>query len=803
MTFLNGLLAFGAAAFTIPLLIHLLHRSRFQTVDWGAMHLLQSSKNVNSRRVQWQQWLLLLLRCLLPVLLALAMSRPLFQSWLTSGDSSSVSLAIVIDDSLSMFANDASDLKKQDAQQRTQTRFEHAIQSAVEMLESLPAGSDAAVVFAGGKPESLDSHAPEALAAQLRQTAARQQPSGDLNIDQAIRDALVWLDKSSNPRRQVILASDFQANEWDSQSEARLTEVRDLIRKQSVAPELTFLQVGQALNTSGESAPGNLSVASISVTPTLIPNEREVTILSTIVNHEPTAYESVRVSVTANDFEIDRQEVTIAPKASTQIRTRWTPKQSGYNVLRVQIQREDVLMADNVRSQVAVVQPPISILLVDGDRRGEAMQSETDFLRLALSPFSLLQAEKGDLFVTKTIQPHELTEQLLESYRAVIMCNVPEVAEAQQNWLRDFAKKGNGVIFFLGDRVRVDQYQSWPTIANNGLRIANFSQRTKVATAKPEDTPATATASDAESDTANQEAGSRIRIQPIDLAPIREMSAISLGSLAKTRFEHRMPITLEPLAAAPPFNASVAMRFEDDQAWILESRLEEGRCIWISTACDDDDSNLPSRPAFVPFIQKLVAYAANLSKGDTTLNVGDEWRYELAKQTKPNQPSQAGKPSKALVYRPDGKATTVEIDERGQFVFSDTRLLGTYVVRAMPENVNESKDTKAESDSSSEILAACNVTSEPSTRKESELAGLINEDLTQLAGTWSAAVANNPKELLSASRTQWHGREIWTWLWSLLVVCFLAEIAVQQWQSPRLRGPRPATKPSTDRGARA
>ncbi|MFY8201350.1 MAG: BatA domain-containing protein, partial [Pirellula staleyi] len=77
MTFLNGLLAFGAAAFTIPLLIHLLHRNRYVTLDWGAMHLLQFSRSVNAKRVQWQQLLLLFLRCLLPILLALAMSRPL------------------------------------------------------------------------------------------------------------------------------------------------------------------------------------------------------------------------------------------------------------------------------------------------------------------------------------------------------------------------------------------------------------------------------------------------------------------------------------------------------------------------------------------------------------------------------------------------------------------------------------------------------------------------------------------------------------------------------------------------------
>lgn len=33
MTFLNGALAFGALAFVIPLIIHILNRSRFRTVE--------------------------------------------------------------------------------------------------------------------------------------------------------------------------------------------------------------------------------------------------------------------------------------------------------------------------------------------------------------------------------------------------------------------------------------------------------------------------------------------------------------------------------------------------------------------------------------------------------------------------------------------------------------------------------------------------------------------------------------------------------------------------------------------------
>ena len=76
MTFLNGVLAFGALAFAIPLFIHIFNRSRFRTVQWGAMHLLESVIKVNHRRFRIDQLILLLVRCAIPVLLALSLARP-------------------------------------------------------------------------------------------------------------------------------------------------------------------------------------------------------------------------------------------------------------------------------------------------------------------------------------------------------------------------------------------------------------------------------------------------------------------------------------------------------------------------------------------------------------------------------------------------------------------------------------------------------------------------------------------------------------------------------------------------------
>ena len=76
MTFLNTALLSGLALVGIPILIHLLHRRRVKIIRWGAMHLLDAAFRANTRRLKFEHLLLLLVRCLIPVLLALCMARP-------------------------------------------------------------------------------------------------------------------------------------------------------------------------------------------------------------------------------------------------------------------------------------------------------------------------------------------------------------------------------------------------------------------------------------------------------------------------------------------------------------------------------------------------------------------------------------------------------------------------------------------------------------------------------------------------------------------------------------------------------
>ncbi len=774
MTLLNGLLAFGAAAFTVPLIIHLLHRSRYQTIEWGAMHLLQASKNLNSRRIQWQQLLLLLLRCALPVLLALAMSRPLLQSFGGANGQAAVSLAIIIDDSMSMFATSHLD------DPNSKTLFSVACNSAAEILNKLPAGSNSLVLLGGAKAEALEGQIPDDLSAKLKELASRNIPAGDLGLQESIRDSLAWLATSQNPRRQIIILSDCQKHEWSAWSSDQASQLATEIAAQSVPPEISFVRVSPK-EVDGMAKGSNLSVDTLDASPSLLAVERDVTISTTIGNHGSEKCDNVMVSVLVNDTEIERQEVAIAPATTTVIRTRWSPQQKGDHLIRAQILRGDDLLADNVLTGAFVVQEPIPILLVDGDRRGEKMQSETDFLRLALSPFSLLTGAKGDIFLSKTIQPNELNETILANYRAVCLCNVREVNEVQQKALYNFVEKGNGLMVFLGDKVLTEHYQSWPTLAQKGLRIANISKRTKNEPEKKKenDTPP-ANATSTETDLGPS---GRIRMQQIEFAPVRELSSVSLNSLASVRFEYRCPIVLDPAALSNATDASTAMRFEDDQAWILESRIGKGRCLWVCSACDDDDSNLPTRTIYVPLMQKLTAFVCNADAPKTHLNAGETWsRLMVGAATKPDSKNDV------LITKPDGKVVKSQWNSEGQFGFTDTRLLGTYTGK-----MDGAKDT----------LVACVTSQEYRSAKESMLTYLTAEELTNLAGSCKASVATSASGLLANTVSDWNGREIWTWIWMALLFCFLAEIALEQSLSPRVNSTSKIAASSSLRGTAA
>src|SRR5216684_3673870 len=106
MTFglLNAALLLGLAGLAIPIIVHLLHRRRFEVVNWGAMQFLQISETTR-RRLLLEEIILLILRMGLIGILVLGLAAPFVVSSLLAKilhDRPSRDVVLIIDGSASM-----------------------------------------------------------------------------------------------------------------------------------------------------------------------------------------------------------------------------------------------------------------------------------------------------------------------------------------------------------------------------------------------------------------------------------------------------------------------------------------------------------------------------------------------------------------------------------------------------------------------------------------------------------------------------------------------------------------------------
>src|SRR5918912_627610 len=125
--FLAPYMLWGAVAAGIPVALHFFFRSRYRTVPWAAMKFLLTSIEQTSRRLKFQELLLLLARVAVLVLLAVALARPLSSATPGGGRGEAVDAVLLIDTSYSMGAKDGSE-----------TRLERARAAALGVLDKLP-----------------------------------------------------------------------------------------------------------------------------------------------------------------------------------------------------------------------------------------------------------------------------------------------------------------------------------------------------------------------------------------------------------------------------------------------------------------------------------------------------------------------------------------------------------------------------------------------------------------------------------------------------------------------------------------
>lgn len=433
MTFLHLAMLTGALAVAVPILIHLLWRHRPRTVAWGAMFLIEQVLRDTSRRVAFEQRALLALRCLIMLLLALALARPVLTGCRPLTGSTPVALALVIDNSPSMNA----------ATPGGPSTLDTARSAADRILSTLPEGSRVQLISGGQTGDE-----------RLTPAAARTRLAGLETVATpfALYDALLQaqsaLQQAPHPQRQIIALSDFPASSVRSIPES--------------ATEADGTSV--ALLPVGAGPLANLAVESVSVSPRRPEPGRTARIVARIRNFSDRPARDLPVTLFVDEEERQEQRIDVPAGGDASVTFLHAAPQPG--PLRVELvieptQAADALAEDNRFRLGLDVSPPPRVLLVDGSDGGLPFgQNPADFLDLAISPEQTAGAADGEEIV-ELIGPHELSVATLAKLSVVVLANVASLGEGQTAQLRTFVEAGGVLMVWAGESADLAWYNGW------------------------------------------------------------------------------------------------------------------------------------------------------------------------------------------------------------------------------------------------------------------------------------------------------------------------------------------------------
>ena len=617
MSFLNFSLIFGTAAFSIPLIIHLFHKSRFKIVKWGAMHLLEAVLKTNRRRVRIEQWILLAIRCLIPAMLALAMARPLWKGASSLLGNAKTSTVVLLDNSYSM-----------DASRAGSTSFGIAKDETQRLINELRPGSEAHVILMGeGGRGLLD--APSYDLSRITQALTKSTAGfGSARIPSALDLGAGALEKMHESARQVVVLTDFQRVSFPATEDALIGRALQRIRSLPTSPGITFWDVGQEVKE-------NVAIESLDFSKLMVGVGQKVQFRANLRNFGDANHADLRVTLKVDGKDKAASQAHLGPRAKAQVLFTHVFDSAGSHVVEISTE-PDVLAADNTYLASIPVRDRIPVLLVDGapGPMPDDITSETAYLQIALSPFAAGKVPMSDLIEPHVVSADAFSAKNLTDSAAVVLANVRKLTPEQLRVLEDYVKNGGGLLIFPGDRTDVAWWNG-PFASLAPVPLAGISGELK--------------------DSVQGTGVAAQRFENPALELFNDPRNGSMGEAAiKVWFKMRSPGT-----SSDPLAPVVLARLDSGDPFLVERAIGHGRVIACSTAADADWGNLPARPFYLPLVQRLCVHLASTVNPPRNLEIGRSIVSFLPVTA-------AGK--KALLTAPDGTTAEMPVvkkDERG------------------------------------------------------------------------------------------------------------------------------------------
>ena len=548
MTLLAPAALIGLLLLGIPIMAHLFKPRKTRPTPFSSLRWLRLTHQRLSRRVQWHQWLLFLLRAGFVLALVLALAKPLLDF---SGAANPVDRVIVIDTGGSM-GYAAKDLD---------TPLERAVAVAERLAAQPRPGDRAAVIVAGTSPRllaplSADASACLPLLRDLKPLGGDAPVSGVLPLLPSL------LPSSSRELELVFLTTNLRTS-WQP------GDVQGLAK---ALPGKIRVQVVDV----GPGSPRNAWIAGARLLP-----------------HEPGEDRVVRVEIgCVGDGPTDRRlRFAVDGLADDARAARLAPGQAGIvdfkipanaplvgQVARISLEPADSLASDDVYFIPLDAPWALRLLLIEPERDDAEAAGPGLFLR---SVVESLNATGSHALKLTTRSSRSATAQDVAAADIVLLAGLAELPVVEA--LEKQVEAGAGLIVFLNQRLDTPLYQE---------QLTRPVQPSKALL--PLLIPAG-------KDAVKHAAGGRlgeIRWSHPLLAPLRDPL---LGDLPQTTFRAYA-------AWKATKEAAVLARFGDGVPALVERGYGAGRVLAWNTTADVSWSDLPRRRSFVPLVDRMLAH---------------------------------------------------------------------------------------------------------------------------------------------------------------------------------------------------
>lgn len=479
------LFAGGVLGVSVPVVIHILNRRRFKVMEWAAMRFLLDAIRKNRRRLRIEELILLALRCLIILLLGLALARfmgctAIERMALTETQRT---IVFVLDDSYSM-----------EQFRGSRDTFQAALADLKQRIEDV-SGRDRVAILLTSRPESEDAilklgtvEDPESLLRSIDQLTPSDLRTSFLP---ALQSAVRILDNASGEKRLYLLSDFRQVDLADEQSATELQEVYSQLDQAGV--DLVVLDYGRPSR-------GNLTIESLElVTPfALAGSESRVAV--TVRNNGKVRAENVQLEFSATFYDGKEMRTVALPVqtiASLEPQQSWIqeipfrPDLPAFTVLTAKLPNDD-LPGDNEAYLAVNVRDAIRVLLVDGHPgAGLAEDAESFFLRNALDPNR--NGEHG--FTVDVIRRDDLRDVDFRAYDTIFLLDVPDfpavaVPDGEDPYpqvaaLEDFVRDGGGLVIYTGPEIQQDFYNG--RLYHKGRGLSPLPVRSPVGDARNRD----------------------------------------------------------------------------------------------------------------------------------------------------------------------------------------------------------------------------------------------------------------------------------------------------------------------------